>query len=790
METRNSKKRKNLKNQPPPNDDDYTDDFDDETEEYEEEYEDDNDYYLYSNPKNKETENYKYLDYKDVRTLKELKKQKNNILYKRFHLSKDLISQREVALIDILSCNISDDKRANLVEKLECLRQIEPCTEEYIQVRDQLRSMFIKYTVLDNVAASLPHLNLNISKSPLLQPQQVSQDESGSFKKKISDLVCSSTNRKLLEEKLDEFDECLKGEEKNKIKRWMTAALSLPFDRITPHISDEKQITLKLHETQEFLNKRLYGMDNVKERLMLFLNKKLREANSRGCNIALLGKPGVGKCLHPETEIVMYDLSLKKAKDILPGDVLLGDDNTPRKVLSTVKGREEMFSVRQEYGETYIVNRSHILTLRRKVDGKVVDIPITEVLSKELEYTPVCASYFHDELGSSEDTEFSYKLGKHVSQEMEKMEMFPEVKRDYLKWSKLSKLSFMKGLIDGSQHVQIDRNKTTIHIPKGRPVLSTMNLLRSTGMRCMMDGHFLTILKHVSHPDSILEKFSIQSLGEGDYCGFTLDGNERFVLADWTVTHNTAIAKSLAACLNLPFAQVSFGGVTNPDFLMGHDYTYIGSRPGEISRCLMRMGTKNGILFFDEFDKATDKKEIMSTLLHVTDFSQNNEFRDNYFPELTQDLSKIWFIYSMNQLPTDPAMLDRLEVINVDEYNAEERKLICKNYLFPKYLEELKISKNIVVTDEGISRIIQLANGKDTKKGVRDLERCINLIVEKVYFYLCNVGSAEYSESYPWYKQIELSVDNKKRAVINDKVVDMILKHCRKDSEVYLHMYM
>jgi hypothetical protein len=796
METRNSKKRKNKKNPPPPNDD-YPDDFDDENDEdYVEEEDGDEleeDFYY---KKNKENENYKYLDYKDILVLKNLKKQKNNILYKRFHTSKELISQREVNIIDILTCNIPDEKRANLVEKLECLRQLEPCTDDYIQTRDQLRSMYIKYTILDNVVPNFPNLNLNVSKSPLLQPQQVAQDDTGAFKKKISELICSNTNRKVLEEKLDEFDDCMKGEEKNKIKRWLSVALTLPFDRVTPHISDEKQITTKLQETQDFLNKRLYGMENVKERLMLFLNKKLREANSRGCNIALLGKPGVGKCLHPETEIIMYDLSLKKAKDVVVGDLLLGDDNTPRRVLSTVKGREEMYSVRQEYGEMYIVNKSHILTLRRRSDGKVVDIPIMDVINKESEYTPVGASYFNNQLGSQQNIsslDFSYNVGKNISQEMSKMTMDPMIKTEYLKWSKLEKLSFMEGLIHGSQIVKTDHNKLSIHIPNGRPILSSMNLIRSMGMRCIIDQQYhqqyLVILKPISHTNSIIENFSIQSTGDGDYCGFTLDSNERFVLADWTVTHNTAIAKSLAACLNLPFSQVSFGGVTNPDFLMGHDYTYIGSRPGEISRCLIRMGTKNGILFFDEFDKATDKKEIMSTLLHVTDFSQNNEFRDNYFPELTQDLSKIWFIYSMNQLPTDPAMLDRLEVINVDEYNAEERKLICKNYLFPKYIDELKISKSVVITDDGISRIIQLANGKDTKKGVRDLERCINLIIEKVYFYLCNTGSTEYEESYPWYKQIASSVDNK-RVVINEKVAEMILKHCKKDNEVYLHMYM
>lgn len=240
----------------------------------------------------------------------------------------------------------------------------------------------------------------------------------------------------------------------------------------------------------------------------------------------------------------------------------------------------------------------------------------------------------------------------------------------------------------------------------------------------------------------------------------------------------TAIAKALSECLQLPFAQVSFGGVTNPDFLMGHDYTYVGSRPGEITRCLIRMGAKNGILFFDEFDKASDKKDIMSTLLHITDFSQNNEFRDNYFPELAQDLSRMWFIYSMNELPNDPAMLDRLEVINVDEYTTDERILISNNYLIPKYTNELKIADVITFTESGIKKVVEISSGKNYKKGVRDLERCINLVIEKVYFYLCN---RDVSYEYKWFKKIR-TCDDQGKIKIGGEVVEVILEDIKKET--------
>ena len=116
------------------------------------------------------------------------------------------------------------------------------------------------------------------------------------------------------------------------------------------------------------------------------------------------------------------------------------------------------------------------------------------------------------------------------------------------------------------------------------------------------------------------------------------------------VNPKTAIAKTLSKCLDFPFEQISFGGVSDPEFLTGHDYTYIGSRPGEIVRCLSRMGYKNGIIFLDEFEKTSGKKGISSTLLHLTDFTQNHEFRDNYLADITIDLSNTKRIIG-NRLP-------------------------------------------------------------------------------------------------------------------------------------------
>jgi len=350
-------------------------------------------------------------------------------------------------------------------------------------------------------------------------------------------------------------------------------------------------------------------------------------------------------------------------------------------------------------------------------------------------------------------------------------------------WNFISKEYFYKGLISNKNYITYSEKFTNIKIHPSKPIKKLLSLLRSMGYRCIYDNFFNNIKIFVPKPK---ESIHIKYMGEGDYYGFTLDGNERFVLEDWTVTHNTAIAKSLSESLNLPFAQISFGGITSPEFLMGHDYTYVGSRLGEISRCLNRMESKNGILFFDEFDKASDKKEIMSSLLHITDFSQNSEFRDNYCPEITQDLSKIWFIYSMNELPTDPAMLDRLEVIKVEEYTTNERELICKNYLFPKYLGELKIEDKVQIEENGIKKLVLLSSFGSDRKGVRELERYIGIVVEKVYFYICNMNN---NFSYDWFNKISKYYKNEK-VHINDDLIEKLVENSKNQDNSFLSMYM
>ena len=200
-------------------------------------------------------------------------------------------------------------------------------------------------------------------------------------------------------------------------------------------------------------------------------------------------------------------------------------------------------------------------------------------------------------------------------------------------------------------------------------------------------------------------------------------------------TGKTAISRLLAKVLKFPFEQISLGGISNPDYLKGHEYTYVGAQPGEISKCLKRMRYKNGILFLDEFDKISDNKDMCSALLHITDPIQNSEFRDKFLSDITLDLSYLWFIYSMNELPQDSALSDRIYTIKVPGYQLEDKVCIVIDYLFPKALKNINISEKCInVSSKVAEYIIKEKTDLKNSDGVRSIEKVVNNIVSKIDF--------------------------------------------------------
>jgi ATP-dependent Lon protease len=146
----------------------------------------------------------------------------------------------------------------------------------------------------------------------------------------------------------------------------------------------------------------------------------------------------------------------------------------------------------------------------------------------------------------------------------------------------------------------------------------------------------------------------------------------------------------------------------------------------------------NPIIFFDELDKVSDTargQEIIGILTHMTDTTQNNQFSDKFFSEITFDISKCLFIFSYNdETKINPILKDRMYCINTKGYSKKEKVIIAKNHLLPKIREQIKIKEeDVLFTDELLEHIVEIYCNKE--EGVRNFKRCLETIYTKINLF-------------------------------------------------------
>jgi len=475
-----------------------------------------------------------------------------------------------------------------------------------------------------------------------------------------------------------------------------------------------------------------------------------------GSNIGIVAGPGVGKCLGKDTPIMMFDGSIKLVQDVVEGDLLMGDDSTPRKVLGTTRGREKLYKVKQSYGDSYVVNASHIISLKTNENrggfqkNEVIDINIEEYISKcdtfkrrfkgykvpvdfgnsevlvdpyflgvwlgdgdknnlrvtnvepEIkEYLKKYAdklgmNYKEDKYGTRTETLRLIKLvdGANNSSKsslqilMEKYNLFgnKHIPKDYLKSNRETRLQLLAGLIDSDGYLDTKDNSPSFEIIQKNKNLADqiVFLIRSLGFKSTIhecqkscnykgekrEGTYYRIYIKTNDLSEIptkvkrkqcniqnnsinylLSSLEFEDLGEGDYYGFEVDGNHRFLLGDFTVTHNTALAlkilkynskkgivsvfASLDMSRNRLFEKVVYN-VTG----MSRDDMYKAFREGKYQEIIDKVKEEYGNVWF--YDKTAanmnDIKEFVKNVEQKTGEKVKLLMID-YFERVNSDVS-------------------------------------------------------------------------------------------------------------------------------------------------------
>jgi len=194
------------------------------------------------------------------------------------------------------------------------------------------------------------------------------------------------------------------------------------------------------------------------------------------------------------------------------------------------------------------------------------------------------------------------------------------------------------------------------------------------------------------------------------------------------------IKDGIAKVIDFPLAFISLGGISDSHYLKGHSYTYEGSTYGKIVEQLIKTKIMNPIFFFDELDKVSNTRygeEIINTLIHITDTTQNEKFNDKYIEGIDIDLSRSIYFFTFNDInKVNPILRDRMIIININKYTREDKLNLIKHSLLDTIINSYNLNKSdIILTDDIIYYIIDNTIEED---GVRNLQRNIN----NIYSYI------------------------------------------------------
>ena len=357
---------------------------------------------------------------------------------------------------------------------------------------------------------------------------------------------------------------------------------------------------------------------------------------------------------------------------------------------------------------TMLMNEAQIAAIRTQLAAKVkekIDKNQREYILREQ------MSYIREELGDKDP----YSDVEQFEQELEKLKADKEVKEKIKK-----EIARFKNVMGASSEGAVERTyiETLLEMPWNK------------ASRDMLDMHKAEEILERDHyglekvKERILEYLAVRSLtSKGDAPILCLVGPPG--------TGKTSIAKSIAEALNRKYVRICLGGVRDEAEIRGHRRTYIGAMPGRIASGIKEAGVCNPLMLLDEIDKVSSdyKGDTSSALLEVLDPEQNCHFRDHYL-EIPVDLSKVLFIATANDAGNIPRpLLDRMDIIEVGSYTANEKFHIAKNHLISKEFSKNGIKpEQLSISDGALKDLITYYT---REAGVRGLERQIGSICRK-----------------------------------------------------------
>jgi len=392
----------------------------------------------------------------------------------------------------------------------------------------------------------------------------------------------------------------------------------------------------------------IIGMENTKQTIflqLLYYLQKLNVKNSDYLHTLILGPPGCGKCLGYNTPIRMFNSKIKQVQNIVKGDLIMGDDSTPRIVLSITKDTGQLYKVKQSNGMDYIINEYHILTLINP-NNEIIDIPIYDYLKlsnkkkykgfkkniiypkKNVEINPYLLGLWlgstSEDINSIDITDINILYNLYTKLKSSDLNIVPSQNCVYKIKGKpwedfIKKYGFDK------------KDKYLPEIYKFNSKIIRLNLLHglTESVNSLKFKEDIKFIDYSLNIENKLSNITIEKLNVNNYYGFVLDGNKRFMLEDGTITHNTTLAKILGELysnMNILSGNNIFKKVTRDDFVAG----YVGQTA--IKTKALLDSCYGGVLFIDEIysfgsqHKESDSfsKEAIDTLNEYLSAKKDN----------------------------------------------------------------------------------------------------------------------------------------------------------------------